>query len=161
VQRIAALRTATDAVGAARSDAVTAWQRTAAKISAVAPPPGAAFDPSARLARLDALLAAGRWTRLSSELDLLEQELAAAVNEYKESERTAVSLLGRRDELRGLLSAYKAKAARLGAAEDQALCDRYERARELLWTAPCDLTAADNAVTGYQQAVIAIGAGRR
>ena len=68
-----------------------------------------------------------------------------------------VSALGRRDELRGLLGAYQAKAARLGAAEDPGLAERYDRARGLLWTAPCDLTAAADAVTGYQQAVLALG----
>ena len=69
-------------------------------------------------------------------------------------------LLSRRDELRGLLEAYKAKAARLGAAEDPGLTDRYDQARELLWTAPCDLNAAADAVNRFQQAVLAIGAQR-
>jgi hypothetical protein len=35
------------------------------------------------------------------------------------------------------------------------------QARELLWTAPCDLTAAAGAVNGYQQAVLVIGRPRR
>ena len=52
------------------------------------------------------------------------------------------------DELRGLLGAYKAKAARLGAAEDPGLAERYDQARDLLWTAPCDLAAAAAAVAG-------------
>ncbi len=65
--------------------------------------------------------------------------------------------MSRRDELRGLLGAYQAKAARLGAAEDPGLTERYDRARGLLWTAPCDLAAAADAVTGYQQAVLALG----
>jgi len=56
--------------------------------------------------------------------------------------------------------AYKAKAARLGAAEELHLTARYNRTRELLSTAPCDMTAAEDAVHGYQQAVLAIGARR-
>lgn len=68
-----------------------------------------------------------------------------------------VDALSRRDELRGLLGAYQAKAARLGAAEDPGLTERYNHARGLLWTAPCDLAAAADAVTGYQQAVLALG----
>jgi hypothetical protein len=64
-----------------------------------------------------------------------------------------------REELRGLLGAYKAKAARLGAAEDGVLAQRYDRARDLLWTAPCDLAAAADAVSGYQQAVLAVAGG--
>jgi hypothetical protein len=52
------------------------------------------------------------------------------------------------------------KAARLGAAEDLHLTARYDRARDLLSTTPCDLAAAEEAVHGYQQAVLAIGARR-
>ena len=58
-----------------------------------------------------------------------------------------------RDELRGLLGAYKAKAARLGVAEEADLVASYDQARDLLWTAPCDLTAASTAVAGYQRAI--------
>jgi hypothetical protein len=76
-------------------------------------------------------------------------------------QRAVVALLSRRDELRGLLDAYQAKAARLGAAEDPHLAARYAQARELLWTAPCDLTAVASAVNGYQHAVLAIGARQR
>jgi hypothetical protein len=71
------------------------------------------------------------------------------------------ALVARRDELRGLLGAYKAKAARLGAAENEDLAARYDQARELLWTAPCDLAAATAAVTGYQQAILAMEGRRR
>ena len=47
---------------------------------------------------------------------------------------------------------------KLGGAEDSDLDERYDRARDLLWTAPCDLPAAADAVTGYQQAVLSLGA---
>jgi hypothetical protein len=157
--RIAEVTAAADRARAARDDAVAAWQRAAAKIApeAMPPPPGDLADLSGRLVGLDALLAAGRWIRLSSELDLLERELAAAATKFIDTERAVVTLMNRRDELRGLLDAYKAKAARLGAVEDTGLAERYDRARDLLWTAPCDLAAAADAVTGYQQAVLAAG----
>jgi hypothetical protein len=158
-QRIAALKAAAATARSAAEDAAAAWQRAAAKIAAaeLPPAPSGADDLSARLADLDALLAAGRWTRLASELDLLEQTLAAATTRFSDAERAVMALMYRRDELRGLLDAYKAKAARMGAVEDHALTGQYDRARDLLWTAPCDLTAAADAVTGYQQAVLAIG----
>jgi hypothetical protein len=70
-------------------------------------------------AALTALADAGRWRRLGTELDRAESELAAATSRARDTERAAVSALDRRDELRGLLSAYKAKAARLGAAEER------------------------------------------
>jgi hypothetical protein len=158
-QRIANIKTAAAAARAACEDAAAAWQRATAKIAAgalPAEPPGFA-DLSARLADLDMLMAAGRWTRLASELDLIERELAEATTRFHDAERALAGVLSRRDELRGLLGAYRAKAARLGAAEDPALTERYDRARGLLWTAPCDLVAAADAVTGYQQAVLALG----
>jgi hypothetical protein len=156
-QRIA---TVTEAVAAARSaweDARAARERAAVKIAAVAlptlPEAGGLAD---RLTGLAALQAAGRWTRLAAELDRLEDQAAQTARDCRDAERAAAALLEQRDELRGLLNAYQAKAARLGAAEDRDLDARYDRARDLLWTAPCDLSAAAEAVTGYQRAVLAL-----
>ena len=159
-QRIAALRQAADAAQAAREDALAAYRRAAAKIARVSPDVPAVPDINRRLAAADELRAAGRWTRLGSELDLLERQLATAITDCRAAERTLAALLGKRDELRGLLDAYKAKAARLGGIEDEELTALYGRARELLWTAPCDLDAAQDAVTRYQRAVLAMGAQR-
>jgi hypothetical protein len=157
-QRIAGVTAAAVAARSAREDAVAAWRQASEKIAAGALPPEPAdlADPSTRLAGLGALLADGRWARLASELDLLDRELATATARFKEAERAVVAAIGKRDELRGLLGAYKAKAARLGAVEDPGLAERYDRARDLLWTAPCDLTAAETAVAGYQQAVLGV-----
>lgn len=135
-RRIDALEAATAAALTARQDAAVAWRRAAQRISGLPPlPPGIAEPP---LASLTALAAAGRWPRLEAELDRCERELAAAVNQTHDSERTVATALGRRDELRGLLDAYKAKAARLGLTENVGVAARYDQARDLLWTAPCD-----------------------
>jgi hypothetical protein len=157
-QRVAEVTAAAAAARSAREDAVAAWQQAAAKIAAGALPPQPAglADLSGRLDGLAALLAGGRWTRLASELDLLDRELATATDGFREAERAVVAAMAKRDELRGLLGAYKAKAGRLGAAEDATLAERYDRARDLLWTAPCDLAAAEAAVAGYQQAVLGV-----
>ena len=157
-QRVAEVAAAAAAARSAREDAAAAWQRATAKIAAAAlpPPPADLADLSGRLDGLGTMLAGGRWTRLASELDLLDRELATATAGFKEAERAVVAAMAKRDELRGLLGAYKAKAARLGAAEDAALAERYDRARDLLWTAPCDLAAAEAAVAGYQQAVLGV-----
>jgi hypothetical protein len=158
-QRIDEVKAAAATARAACEDAAAAWQRAAARIAPAALPaePQAFADPSARLADLDTLMAAGRWTRLSSQLDQIERDLAEATGRYRDAERALAGVISRRDELRGLLGAYRAKAARLGAAEDSALAERYDRAHGLLWTAPCDLAAAADAVTGYQRAVLALG----
>ena len=157
-QRVAGVAAAMAAARSAREDAAAAWQRATAKIAAGAlpPPPADLADLSGRLDGLGPMLAAGRWTRLGSELDLLDRELATVTAGFREAERAVVAAMAKRDELRGLLGAYKAKAARLGAAEDADLAERYDRARDLLWTAPCDLAAAEAAVAGYQQAVLGV-----
>ena len=157
-QRIAGVTAAAATARSAREDAVAAWQQAAAKIAAAALPPEPAGPPdlSARLAGLGPLLASGRLTRLASELDLLDRELTTATAAYQEAERAVVAAMAKRDELRGLLGAYKAKAARLGAVEDSGLAERYDQARDLLWTAPCDLATAEAAVAAYQQAVLGV-----
>jgi len=107
------------------------------------------------LAGLSALAAGAQWGRLRAELDRCEAELATSRAQTQELRRLAAAAVARRDELRGLLGAYKAKAARLGASEDVAVSGRYDQARDLLWSAPCDLGAAEAAVSGYQQAILA------
>jgi chromosome segregation ATPase len=157
-QRVAEVTTAAATARSAREDAVAARQQAAVKIAAEALPPSLPdmADLSGRLADLGALLADGRWTRLASELDLLERELATATAGFKAAERAVVAAMAKRDELRGLLGAYKAKAARLGGAEDSGLAQHHDQARDLLWTAPCDLAAAEAAVAAYQQAVLGV-----
>ena len=61
--------------------------------------------------------------------------------------------LATRNELRGRLDAYRAKAYRLGLLENPALAALYARAQEVLFTAPTDLAAADELVRRYQQAL--------
>jgi len=156
--RIAAVSAAVSTASAARQDAIAARDRATTKIVVVAlPAPPDLSGLTARLADAGPLKAAGRWTRLAAELDLIEKQAAAAVSQCHEAEGHATALLDCREELRGLLDAYQARAARLGGAENSDLDARYARARDLLWTAPCDLAAATAAVTAYQQAVLALG----
>jgi len=162
-QRISAAQAAVATVTAAREGADAARSAAAAKIAQnyLPPPLPAAPDLDVRLATLGKLEAAGRWARLAAELDTIESEAAAATERYRDAERAAATLLDKRAELRGLLDAYQAKAARLGAAEDTELAMRYQQAHDLLWTAPCDLAVAAAAVTHYQQAILTLSGGRR
>jgi hypothetical protein len=161
-QRISAAKAAVAAVTAAREGADAARGSAAAKIAGeYLPPPPEGMGLDVRLATLGKLEAAGRWARLAAELDTIETEAAAATARYRDAERAATALLGKRQELRGLLDAYQAKAARLGAAENIELAARYQQARDLLWTAPCDLELAAAAVMRYQQAILALSGGRR
>src|SRR5262252_1191488 len=162
-QRISAAQAAVAAVTAAREGADATRSAAAAKIAQnyLPPPPPAAPDLDVRLATLGKLEAAGRWARMAAELDTIESEAAAATERYRDAERAAATLLDKRAELRGLLDAYQAKAARLGAAEDTELAMRYQQAHDLLWTAPCDLAVAAAAVTHFQQAILTLSGGRR
>ena len=56
-----------------------------------------------------------------------------------------------RNELRGLLDAYQAKAARFGLIEDSRLSGTFEQARDTLYSAPTDLAAAGELVDRYRQ----------
>jgi len=163
-QRIAAVTAAVQVAADAWQDATTARQRTAVKIATGAAQPLAGpGELQRRLAGLPELRSAGRWSRLAAELDALDKDATTAQHQYRDAEQAATAELERRDEMRGLLDAYKAKAAQLGAAEDMHLAALYERARDALWTAPCDLAVAGTAVHSYQQAVLALNAagGRR
>jgi hypothetical protein len=91
--------------------------------------------------------------RLADELAGLERTIRQALARAEELRSAADGLLARRDELRGRLDAYRAKAARSGFAEDAALTDRYQSAYDLLYTAPCRLPAATQAVHAYQQSL--------
>jgi hypothetical protein len=161
-RRTAAVQTVVRDARDAWQDASAAQEWAAARIAAPLtrlPDVGRLAD---RVAGLGELTAAGHWTRLSSELADLERQAAVALSRCRAAEQEAVALLDRRDELRGLLDGYRARATRLGGPASRDLEARYARARELLWTRPCDLSASADAVTSYQQVVLAQSAlGRR
>ncbi|MFE0462627.1 hypothetical protein ACFW1A_25565 [Kitasatospora sp. NPDC058965] len=95
----------------------------------------------------------GLWHRLAPLLDALEEQSAQELQRARASLTEVTAPLAVRAELRGRLDAYKAMAARLGVAEDPEVIERYEKARWLLWSAPCDLRAAAAAVARFQQAL--------
>ena len=84
-----------------------------------------------------------QWHRLSPLLESLEQKAEDELLRARESLTAVTAPLAVRAELRGRLDAYKAKVARHGFAEDTLLVERYEKARRMLWSAPCDLRAAE------------------
>ncbi|MDT6985950.1 hypothetical protein ACFSUJ_11330 [Streptomyces lusitanus] len=94
-----------------------------------------------------------QWHRLSPLLESLEQKAEDELLRARESLTAVTAPLAVRAELRGRLDAYKAKVSRHGLAEDPLLVERYEKARRMLWSAPCDLRAAEQTVLRYQQAV--------
>jgi hypothetical protein len=143
-----------------RADATLAEARRArgevlAKIAAteVPPVPGPASALRERLAQADQLRQHGQWHRLAQLLEALEAAAERELERARESLTAVTAPLAFRAELRGRLDAYRAMAARRGLAEDPELIERYDQARRMLWSAPCDLRAADHAVRRYQEAL--------
>jgi len=58
-----------------------------------------------------------------------------------------------RNELRGRLDAYRAKAFRLGLLENPTVAGLYERAHRMLYCSPTDLASAAELVGRYQHAI--------
>ncbi|MEU1318794.1 hypothetical protein [Streptomyces tibetensis] len=102
-----------------------------------------------------------QWHRLSPLLESLEQKAEDELLRARESLGAVTAPLAVRAELRGRLDAYKAKVARHGFAEDTLLVERYEKARRMLWSAPCDLRAAEQAVLRFQHAAAELLGGPR
>jgi hypothetical protein len=128
----------------------------ASEVPAVSGPPTALQE---RLATAAEYRRHARWHRLSPLLEALEQEAEEELLRARESLTAVTAPLAVRAELRGRLDAYKAKVARHGMAEDPLLIERYDAARRMLWSAPCDLRAAEQAVLRYQQAVAEVLSG--
>jgi hypothetical protein len=84
----------------------------------------------------------------------LRRRIAAALAVVREDEELAQGLLDRRTELKGRLTAYQAKAARLDLGEDRDLLACSRIASGLLHRRPCDLRAVTRAVADYQQLLV-------
>ncbi|MEV6803348.1 hypothetical protein ACH4NF_24865 [Streptomyces sp. NPDC017248] len=100
-----------------------------------------------------------RWHRLSPLLESLEHQAEEELLRAREQLTAVTAPLAVRAELRGRLDAYRAKVARHGLAEDPLLVERYDAARRMLWSAPCDLRVAEQAVLRYQQAAAELTGG--
>ncbi|MEV7775767.1 hypothetical protein [Kitasatospora sp. NPDC086791] len=143
-----------------RADATLAEARRArgevlAKIASSDVPavPGPASALRERIVAALDLRQAGQWGRLAPLLDALEDAAAKELARARQSLTEVTQPLAVRAELRGRLDAYKAMAARLRVSEDPEVIERYEKARWLLWSAPCDLRAAAAAVARFQQSL--------
>lgn len=144
---------ALDRVRAAESEARLAHGQVVVKIALPpqASPRCRAEDLAAELDALD--VSADTWLNRSGRLTALEGAVARALQQAQATAKALYGLVGRRDELRGRLEATQAMAVRRGRAEDPAAVQAYQQARVLLWSAPCDLTRAAEAVDLYQRAI--------
>jgi hypothetical protein len=86
---------------------------------------------------------------------VLEPRIATLRSDAERLSTAAAEPMALRQELRGRLDAYRAKAYSLGQGEDVHLDRLYRAAREVLYTAPCDLAGAERRLAAYQGAVLA------
>ncbi|MEU9195256.1 hypothetical protein [Streptomyces hundungensis] len=153
-QRLIRLRDVLSRADRTLAEARSARGEVLAKIAASEVP--AVSGPSIALQEQLATAAEYRrhsqWHRLSPLLESLEREAEDELLRARASLTAVTAPLAVRAELRGRLDAYKAKVARHGMAEDPFLIERYDAARRMLWSAPCDLRVAEEAVLRYQRA---------
>ncbi len=145
-----------DRLAATHDEAVALHATVAEKIASIGPPPrvGQAVERlQGFVAELDALHDRRDWGRLARRYGEVDEQSTDALADAIATRDGLRGLLDRRAELRGRLDAYRAKAGRLGHAENIALQGLYRAAHDLLFVAPCDLPAATRAVTAFQQAV--------
>jgi hypothetical protein len=153
--RVRGIKATIGLVRAAEEEAVRARDTVLAKIASPALPdlPDLATALGDRLAALNGLRGDGRWIELAARVSDVERAAATALDQARTATGLINGLLERRDELRGRLDAYRAKAGRLGQAEDDGLARLYQEAHDLLWTSPCDLRQATVALARFQRTI--------
>ncbi|MFE3458331.1 hypothetical protein ACFXKD_12380 [Nocardiopsis aegyptia] len=107
-----------------------------------------------RLKGMDVLRTEGRWRDLGALLGELQRAVHTAADDARDREANLTGLLERRAELRGRLDAYRARAVRLGFAEEDRLAELHREAHWGLWSAPCDLRRATVALSAYQRTLV-------
>lgn len=160
--RVAALLADVDVLAEEEAETAAAFARATEKIAApgLPPPPDSAAVLRNRIGELDGLHAQQQWRRLADDAATVRAATDRATERARELRAAADGLVARRDELRGRLDGYRAKAATYHLDEDDDLGPLHARARTLLYTAPCDLSAATKAVVAYQTTLAGLlGAG--
>jgi hypothetical protein len=123
------------------------------KIARPAAPPAPTLGPRAGL-ELDGirvLVASGAWDQARIGLEQWSARVGALVERVRVNTAETLAPLESRNELRGRLQAYQAKATRLGVVEDEELREAFERALDALYVAPADLERAEQFVLDYQR----------
>ncbi|XRQ03608.1 hypothetical protein ACN3XK_44415 [Actinomadura welshii] len=154
-ERLRGVAAVLDLLREAEADARRARDEVLAKIASPVLPdlPGVSASLAAELTAVARPGHGTGWNDLAVRVGDLEKAANGALARARETAGVIRGLLDRRAELRGRLEAYRVKAARLGHAEDAELARLYHRARELLWSSPCDLREATVTLSGYQRAI--------
>jgi hypothetical protein len=151
--RLRAARTELDRVEQEVAAAQAAHATTTAKIldPSLPDPPAVDHTLAAALDHVVGLADAGHWDDALAHLDRWSTTLQRRADAAAASTTACRAPMIERDQLRGLLDAYRAKAHGLGLDEDDDVTDAYERAQGSLYVAPADLASARRLVERYQR----------
>jgi hypothetical protein len=154
--RLAEAHRLADDIDAATTAAVAAEQSVVGRFAddVIASADGPDVRPD--LAAVEALAMAGHWSLVSPRLHDWTQRARQRLATVRDAGGRNGAMLAERNELRGRLDGYRAKALRRGLGENSDLTPLAEAAHTALYTAPCDLDAARRAVDAYQDGLNAI-----
>jgi len=133
-----------DELGRAAQESRVAGSEAAAKIAGAATPEPAVVDESMRrrLDQVRELAENGAWREARASLEAWTSAVDRMLERARSVQSESVEQLRTRDELRGLLNAYEAKARSLRLVENPRFAQAHRRAEESLYVAPTDLAAA-------------------
>jgi hypothetical protein len=153
-QRLGRARALVQAIENARAEAIAA--RTVAEARILAPALVEAPDRTdldAALERVQSLAAAGRWREADAELTRWHARADALLDQARAAVAANRAPVLARNELRGRLDAYSAKAARLRLVERSDVAELRDQARRALFEAPTDLARAEELLVRLQRAL--------
>jgi len=107
------------------------------------------------LTAIEMLATAGHWSLIIGRLSDWSRRARAQLAALREATAGNTGRLAARNEMRGRLDAFKAKALSRGLGESGELTPLAEAAHTALHQPPCDLDAARRAVDAYQNALTA------
>jgi hypothetical protein len=155
--RMLAVRQLIGRVQAARAESREAREELLRKMAGPVAVPPLVGDNDERLeAELTAIAqraTGGDWRGARRALDALTARAESLLHEAHRSRDASRAPIEARNQFRGLLEAYRVKAARLGRAEDAQLTRILAQAERALYTAPTDLALAAQLVRSYQEAL--------
>lgn len=106
-----------------------------------------------QLNQITDLVARGQWSDVARDMTNVQMRAQALLTEARRIAEESRAPIRARNELRGRLDAYRAKAQQVGRLEDTEASGAYDRARRVLYTAPTDLVTATELVQRYQNFV--------
>jgi hypothetical protein len=153
--RLTAAQELMDQVERAQRDGETARDLVLAKIAnpAAAEPVSALSELEAGLALVRQLVTALAWRDAYDALVRWTTDATAALKRASAVADQNRDLMAQRDELRGRLKAYQAKARDMRALEDLSISDLFDAAQGALYASPTDLDCAARLVGSYQLAL--------